>query len=61
MSTATKPAIKRNGYYVELADNGPWLTKMGAVTHCWDERGIWDTAKEAEDAINRSLHIRVNA
>src|ERR1022692_379991 len=46
--------VECNGYYVELAENGPWLTKAGMVGDLWESRGIWTTREAAQAALARS-------
>lgn len=45
----------QNGYYVEVAPGGPWLTRGYAVTDNFEERGIWLTPEQAQEAVEKSL------
>lgn len=51
----TNPAILHQGYIIELAEGGPWLTNDLTWTPTWDERGIWHEKADAELALARSL------
>lgn len=46
------------GYYVEVFEGGPWLTKDLTVTLDFESRGVWPTQAEAEAARDRSLEPR---
>jgi hypothetical protein len=48
-------ALGHNGYYVELASGGPWLTRGYRVTMRFKGRGIWQTPHDAQEAIEKSL------
>ena len=43
------------GYFVELADGGPWLKNDLTWTPAWNERGVWPELADAEAAIAKSL------
>jgi hypothetical protein len=49
--------IKPHGYYIELAENGPWLTFDGEVTLDFEERGIWPSKPKAQAAIRDALDM----
>ena len=43
------------GYYIEVAENGPWLAQDLAITSDWEKRGVWPTEEDARKAITDSL------
>lgn len=44
-----------DGFYVEVAEGGPWLGQDGSVVIEFEERGIWPTYRAAAEAIADSL------
>jgi hypothetical protein len=38
---------------IHSKDDPAWLTLYGAVTHVWSERGNWETAELAYEAISK--------
>lgn len=53
--TTDPPRSDSCGYYIEVAEHGPWLRQDLSVTPNWTERGVWPTMQAAEDAMEESL------
>ena len=47
--------VRSNGYYIEVAPGGPWLTRGYGVTARFDERGVWQTLHDAQEAVEKAL------
>jgi hypothetical protein len=52
---SAEPKILHQGYIIELADGGPWLTQDLTWTPNYDDRGVWRELADAELARARSL------
>lgn len=44
------------GYFLEVAEGGPWFRQDGTVTTEFAERGLWASISEAGIALNHFLH-----
>jgi hypothetical protein len=55
------PAIKEGGFYVEIAEGGPYLARDGSVTEYWANRGVWPSRYDAEVALHESTHGNAKA
>jgi hypothetical protein len=47
--------VRHNGYYIEVAPGGPWLTRGYGVTTRFEDRGIWQTLHDSQEAVEKSL------
>ena len=44
-----------SGYIVDLFDGSAWLKLDGSVTDKWEERGVWATEEQAQEAMRNAL------
>ena len=51
----SEPEIICDGYYVELAAGGPWLTEQLSWTTTWAERHCWPTEEKARAAADAAI------
>jgi hypothetical protein len=45
--------IEIPGFIIVVSEEKAWLTKDGNVTDDFKQRGVWETEKEVEDAIDK--------